>query len=92
MLITVRGYQGGYRLKRMPKDYTVGEILRATEGSLAPVSCLEGPQNLCSRHAGCATLPIWIGLDKVINEYLDSITLQDLLDEQMRQRGNDYVI
>lgn len=92
MLITVRGYQGGYRLTRDPKDYRLGDILRATEGSLAPVSCLEGPQNPCSRQADCATLPIWAGLDKVINDYLDSITLQDILDEQMRLRGNDYVI
>jgi len=92
MLLTVRGYQGGYRLARRPKDYTVGEILRATEGSLAPVACLEGQQNACSRRADCATLPIWTGLDKVINEYLDSITLQDILDQQLAQRGNDYVI
>ena len=92
MLVTVRGYQGGYRLTRSPKDYTLGEILRATEGSLAPVACLEGAQNPCSRQADCATLPIWVGLDKVINDYLDSITLQDILDEQLRQRGNDYVI
>lgn len=92
MLVTVRGYQGGYRLTRSPKDYTLGEILRATEGSLAPVTCLEGTQNPCSRRADCATLPIWVGLDKVINDYLDSITLQDILDEQLRLHGNDYVI
>lgn len=92
MLTTVRGYQGGYRLTRAPKDYTLGDILRATEGSLAPVSCLGGEQNLCSRQADCATLPVWTGLEKVINEYLDSITLQDILDEQLRLRGNDYVI
>lgn len=91
MLVTVRGYQGGYRLTRAPKDYTLGDILRATEGSLAPVTCLDG-QNPCSRQADCATLPVWTGLNKVINDYLDSITLQDILDEQLRRRGNDYVI
>ena len=92
LLQTTRGYQGGYRLARKPVDYTLGDILRATEGSLAPVACLEGEQNLCARQADCATLPIWTGLDKVINEYLDSITLQDVLDEQEKRRGNDYVI
>ncbi|MBQ9647160.1 MAG: Rrf2 family transcriptional regulator [Oscillospiraceae bacterium] len=92
LLQTTRGYQGGYRLARKPVDYTLGDILRATEGSLAPVSCLEGDVNLCTKQADCATLPIWAGLDKVINEYLDSITLQDVLDEQNSRRGNDYVI
>lgn len=92
MLATERGYQGGYRLTRPPKDYTLGDILRATEGSLAPVACLEGTQNHCSRQADCVTLPVWRGLGKVINDYLDSITLQDVLDEQLRLRGNDYVI
>lgn len=92
LLMTVRGYQGGYRLTRAPEEYTLGDILRATEGTLAPVSCLEGPTNPCPRQADCATLRIWTGLDKVISDYLDSITLQDILDEQMRLRGNDYVI
>jgi len=92
MLQTIRGYQGGYRLLRPPKEYTLGDILRATEGSLAPVACLESQENPCARQADCATLPIWQGLDKVINEYLDSITLQDILDQQAKMRGNDYVI
>ena len=92
LLRTTRGYQGGYRLARNPEDYTLGDILRATEGSLAPVACLEADHNTCERQADCATLPIWRGLDKVINEYLDGITLQDILDQQAEQRGNDYVI
>ena len=92
LLQTTRGYQGGYRLARKPADYTLGDILRATEGSLAPVACLENEQNLCARQADCATLPIWTGLDKVINEYLDGITLQNVLDQQNQRRGNDYVI
>lgn len=92
LLQTTRGYQGGYRLARKPEDYTLGDILRATEGSLAPVSCLEGDANLCARQGDCATLPVWQGLDRVVNEYLDGITLQDVLDEQNRRRGNDYVI
>ena len=92
LLQTTRGYQGGYRLTRAPKDYTLGDILRTTEGTLAPVACLEGEQNLCARRADCATLPIWEGLDRVINGYLDSVTLQDVLDQQFSRRGDDYVI
>ena len=92
LLRTTRGYQGGYRLARAPKDYTLGDILRATEGSLAPVACLETDDNTCARQADCATLPVWRGLDRVINEYLDGITLQDVLDQQAARRGNDYVI
>ncbi|MBE6910643.1 MAG: Rrf2 family transcriptional regulator [Ruminococcaceae bacterium] len=92
LLRTTRGYQGGYRLARNPEDYTLGDILRATEGSLAPVACLEAEHNTCAHQADCATLPIWRGLDKVINDYLDGITLQDILDQQAERRGNDYVI
>lgn len=92
LLRTTRGYQGGYRLARRPEEYTLGDILRATEGSLAPVTCLEGEQNLCARQGDCATLPIWEGLSRVINGYLDGITLQDVLDQQAARRGNDYVI
>ena len=92
LLRTTRGYQGGYRLARNPEDYTLGDILRVTEGSLAPVSCMETEFNSCPRQADCATLPIWRGLDKVINDYLDGITLQDILDQQAASRGNDYVI
>ena len=92
LLQTTRGYQGGYRLTKPPEKYTLGEILRATEGSLAPVACLEGDRNVCARRAECATLPVWEGLSRVVNEYLDSLTLQDVLDEQHRRRGDDYVI
>ena len=92
MLLTTRGYQGGYRLARKPEEYTLGDILRTTEGSLAPVSCLESPSNSCSRRFDCVTLPVWQGLDRVISEYLDGITLQDILDQQSNRRGNDYVI
>ena len=80
MLITNRGYQGGYRLSKSPDKYTVGDILRATEGSLAPVSCLETEENTCPRKDSCPTLSMWEGLYKNISDYLDGITLQDLLD------------
>ena len=67
-------------------------ILRLTEGSLAPVACLEHDPIECSRSIGCATLPVWQGLYRVINEYLDGITLQDILDQQKEMYSNDYII
>lgn len=78
LLHTVRGYQGGYALSKSPEEYTVREILSVTEGSLAPVACLQST-NDCDRRGGCPTLHIWEGLNKVINDYLDSITLADLV-------------
>lgn len=87
-----RGSQGGYMLAKDPDQYTVGEILRLMEGSLSPVSCVDQDPIECKRSAGCPTLPIWQGLARVINEYLDSITLQDILDQQQERIGNDYVI
>ena len=92
ILRTNRGNRGGYMLARRPADCTVGDILRATEGSLAPVSCLEYEVNDCPHADSCATLSIWEGLYKVINEYLDSVTLQDLLGRSADLRGDDYCI
>ena len=92
MLNTNRGYQGGYRLAKRPCQYTVGEILRLTEGGLSPVPCVGADAKLCDRSADCATLPVWRGLDRVINEYLDSITLQDLMDQHLSRSADDYVI
>ena len=79
LLHSVRGPQGGYRLSKSPSEYTVGDILRITEGNMAPVACLETEENLCERAGSCATLKIWEGLEKVVNEYLDSITLDKLI-------------
>lgn len=92
ILKTTRGSQGGYMLSRSPDKYTVGEILRLTEGSLAPVDCLNQEPNECERSAECATLPVWQGLYRVINDYLDSITLQDILDKQKERYTSDYMI
>ena len=75
----LRGKGGGYRLSRELKDYSVGEILRLSEGSLAPVACLDGEVNRCPRAEKCQTLPVWEKLDELINGYLDSISLADLL-------------
>ena len=90
ILKTNRGFQGGYRLAKSPDKMTAGGILRATEGNLAPVACLDGDEIDCPRSEHCPTLPLWQGLNKVINEYLDSVTLQDLIDMQMS--ADDYVI
>lgn len=92
LLKTSRGFQGGYQLARAPKEYTVGEILRLTEGNLAPVSCLDCDVNNCERAGNCPTLNMWKGLYEVIIKYLDSVTLQDLLDKQNNLLANDYVI
>lgn len=92
LLRTTRGAQGGYMLARLPHQYTVGEVLRLTEGSLSPVDCVDQDPVVCGRSVDCATLPIWRGLSKVINEYLDGITLQDILDQQRERYANDYVI
>lgn len=92
ILLTNRGYQGGYRLAKPAKEYTVGDILRITEGGLSPVACLGADAMQCDRADNCATLPIWKGLNRVINEYLDSVTLQDILDEQQARYSYDYVI
>ena len=80
ILRTNRGYQGGYMLAKTPEHYTVGQILRLTEGGLCPVACLQDHPNQCERNGTCKTLPVWEGLSRVINEYLDGITLQMVLD------------
>ena len=86
----LHGKGGGYRLVRNPEEYTVGEILRLTEGSLAPVACLEQNPVECRRMAECRTLPMWRKLNTMINDYFDSISLADLVNTA--QPGNDYVI
>ena len=90
MMLDLAAHQGGGYVA--PKDYTVGEILRLTEGGLAPVACLEQHPNACPRCGECATLPMWEGLERVIRSYLDGITLQDLLEQQTARAANDYVI
>ena len=87
---SLRGKGGGYQLLRAPEEYTVGSILRLTEGSLAPVACLDDHPNQCERASSCKTLQMWENFYKLINEYFDGITLEDLL-EQNSNMG-DYVI
>ena len=87
-----RGSQGGYMLAKDPSKCTVGEILRLTEGSLAPVACVDPEPMECDRMADCPMLPVWKGLSKVIDDYLDGITLQDIIDQKSEQEKYNYVI
>ena len=91
LLQSTRGPQGGYRLAKKPYEYTVAEILRVTEGSMAPVACLDESPNQCERAASCRTLKMWEGLHKLVQEYFDGITLQDLLAEEQDDVGT-YII
>lgn len=90
---SVRGAQGGYRIAREPKDYTVGMILRLTEGSLAPVSCLDIGADECDRCDTCETLEVWKELYQAVNDVVDNITLADLVEKRHKRMQNlDYSI
>lgn len=81
LLVSQRGKDGGYKLTRRPEEYPVNEILKLTEGTMAPVACLEeGCTSDCAHSANCLTRPMWMRLDAIIDEYLSGITIQDLLD------------
>ena len=88
---SIRGPQGGYKLSREPEKYTVGMILRLTEGSLAPVPCLDDEVNSCERQDGCATLRLWQMLNNAISDIVDKVTLADLMEWQS-QISENYVI
>ena len=83
MVESLRGKSGGYRLAKSSDSYTVGSILKLTEGTLAPVNCLGENFSGCERAEECITWPMWQHLDKVIDDYLESVTLQDLLDKKI---------
>ena len=89
---SMRGAQGGYYLTKDPSEYTVGQILRLTEGSLAPVACMEDEANQCARSGCCATLSVWKKLDEAIHGVVDTITLADLVAEQKRLDGERHDI
>lgn len=88
---SIRGPQGGYRLTRKPEQYTVGMILRLTEGSLAPVVCLDEEENTCDKQDTCATLQLWKMLNDAISNVVDKVTLADLVEWQ-EAKMNNYVI
>ena len=84
MLQSLRGKNGGYRLARAPKDYTISEILKLTEGSLAPIECVKDTHEPCSNSAGCLALPLWIGLENAIDGFLSGITLDDVINNNIK--------
>lgn len=89
---SIRGANGGYRLAKPAQDYTVGMILRLTEGSLAPVACLEDEPNKCLRSGECTTLYVWKKLYAAINGVVDKITLLELAEIEKARGANDYII
>jgi len=89
---SVRGTGGGYMLSRSPEEYTVGMILRLTEGSLAPVSCLEFAENNCPRASECLTLGVWEKVYAAINGVVDNITLADIIAENQERVADSYSI
>lgn len=92
LLRTNRGNKGGYRLNKPAGNCTVGDVLRATEGSLAPVSCLEYEVNDCTKLERCSTLYVWEEFYALTNRFFDSITLQDILEHNNENSGGDYYI
>ena len=89
---SVRGAQGGYRIARDPASYTVGMILRLTEGSLNPVACLDDDVNECERCDTCETLEVWIELADAINHIVDNVTIADLVERQQARIAGSYMI
>ena len=81
---SIRGAQGGYILTKKPEEYTIGMILRLTEGSLAPVACVE-EENTCEKIHDCATILVWQKMNEAINDVVDHMTLQDLVDYEMKE-------
>ena len=88
---SVRGPMGGYALQQTPDKYTIGMILRLTEGSLSPVDCLEEGAPVCNRVDSCTTIQLWRKLDDAIRSVVDHVTLQDLMDWSQEQ-NHDYII
>jgi Rrf2 family protein len=90
LIKTVRGSMGGHSLIKQPSEYTVGEILRVLEGSLAPVECVNNPEN-CSRSTECVTINVWRKISEAVNNVVDNITLQDLVDDVKNKKDNYYI-
>ena len=88
---SVRGPQGGYLLTRKPEEYTVGMILRLTEGSLAPVECLDSQAGACEKSDDCVTVLVYRKMNEAVNEVIDHITLADLMGWKLQKDG-DYMI
>lgn len=91
-LNSVRGPQGGYKLVKAPNEYKVGDILRITEGMFVPTTCLKDKENQCEQYEECATIAFWEGLYDVINDYIDSYTLEDIVEKHKEKVMWDYNI
>ena len=92
MLNSQRGKAGGYKLAKKPEEYTIGSILRLTEGSLAPVPCIEEDNEVeCDKREECVTVILWKKINDAVNSVVDHTTLQDLVDWQ-REKNGDYII
>ena len=91
MIEGVSGKKGGYRLNRKPEEYRVGDILRLTEGSMAPVDCVDEELGHCPKMTECATSVVWKRLNDAISDVIDNITLQDLVDWQIVKNGEYYI-
>jgi len=89
---SVRGAQGGYKLMKNPTEYTIGMILRLTEGNLAPVDCVEDQTNDCKRSEDCVTREVWVEIYEAIKSVVDRITLQDLVEKHMKKVPLDFTI
>jgi Rrf2 family protein len=89
---SIRGPQGGYVLTHDPADYTMGMILRLTEGDMVPVACLADEVNQCDRADNCTTLHFWKKLDDAISSVIDHTTLADLMEEELSMSADNYVI
>ena len=87
LLESTRGKEGGYKLCRSPEEYSVGEVLRSIEDNLAPVSCIKSGSVECHQAAACMTVPMWIELDAIITEYLDTVSIADLLSGEKWKKG-----
>ena len=92
LLVSVRGNNGGYLLAKPASEYTAGDIIRCSEGTLAPVACLQTDCNSCVRKDICSTIDFWKGFYDVVNNYVDSITLEQLKENELLKIGNDYSI
>ncbi len=84
MVESQRGKEGGYKLTRKSEEYSAGSIIKLTEGSIAPVACLEGDGAGCEHAYSCLTLPLWIKLEGIVDNYLESVTLKDLLERNIK--------
>ncbi|MDD5822960.1 MAG: Rrf2 family transcriptional regulator [Firmicutes bacterium] len=90
MLQSLRGKNGGYRLARETKEILMSELLSLTEGSLAPVECIKNNDINCDKAASCMTLPLWVGLDRAIEQYLSKVTLEDIMKGDRKKMLGDW--